>query len=46
MCYFLFSLVSTNPTHAPEFLGAIIDCFAIATIIIAIIKKVKERRTK
>ena len=46
MCYFLFSLVSTNPAHGPEFLGAVIDCFITALIAYAIIKRIKERRTK
>lgn len=46
MCYLLLASVSTNPAHGPEILGAVIDCLLTATIIINIVLKAKERRTK
>jgi len=46
MCYLLMASISTNPTHGPEFFGALCDIFITIGIAYLIIKRIKERRTK
>ena len=46
MCYLLMASVSTNPTHNPEFLGALCDIFITTCIVYLIVKRIKERRTQ
>lgn len=44
MLAFLMHLISTNPWHGPEWLGAIADVFIICIIVFSIFSRCKKER--